>query len=78
MYAQVGEGASFDKLGLYLAALVSLDYLITRLRPVQLRARESSLDETAELCAQLLHLELKAAEAYPTTDLLMSFQMSAT
>lgn len=79
LYSPVGcgGGGSFDRLGLYLAGLVSLDRLIESLRPVQTRAREASEDKTGELCAQLLQLELGAADAYPANDLLSAFELSA-
>ena len=67
---------SFDTLGMCLAALVALDRLIAALRPVEPRAREAAEDKTSELCAQLLQLELGAAEAYPASDLMAAFQMS--
>ena len=67
---------SFDQLGMSLAALVALDRLIASLRPVEKRSRETDEDKTSELCAQLLQLELGAAEAYPASDLMAAFQMS--
>lgn len=73
-----GEETSLDELGLHLAGLVSLDRLISWLRPVQMRARELEKDETAELCAQMLRLELRASDAYPPSDLLSAFQSTAT
>ena len=69
-------GTSFDKLGFSLAGLVSLDQLITSLRPVQTQVCEVIEGKTGELCAQLLELELRATDNYPAAELLSAFQLS--
>ena len=68
---------SFDGLGMGLAALIAIDRLIESLRPADLPAKEGFKDDTSELCAQLLQLELGAADgAYPAADLMSAFRMS--
>lgn len=78
LYFYNGHSAleSFDLLGMCLAALVALDRVIASLHPIEQRNRESAEDKTNELCAQLLQLELGAADAYPATDLMRGFQLS--
>jgi hypothetical protein len=76
VYFRTNYWLKFDKLGLYLAALVALDRLIASLRPVEVYSGESIEDKTAELCAQLLQLELGTADAYAATDLMIAFQNS--
>jgi hypothetical protein len=79
VYSQNGNSAleSFDLLGMCLAALVALDRVIASLHPMEQRKREMTEDKTNELCAQLLQLELGAADAYPATDLMRGFQISS-
>jgi hypothetical protein len=79
LYSRNGHSAleSFDLLGMCLAALVALDRVIVSLHPIEARNRELTEDKTNELCAQLLQLELGAADAYPATDLMRGFAISA-
>ena len=63
LYSRNDYVESFDLLGMCLAGLVALDRVIESLRPVEPRAKERSDDQTRELCAQLLQLELGAADA---------------
>ena len=79
LYTRSGHSAleSFDLLGMCLAALVALDRVIASLHPIEERNRELTEDQTNELCAQLLQLELGAADAYPATDLMRGFAVSA-
>ena len=75
--AKVSTPGSFDILAMCLAGMVALDRLIKSLRPAKARARDSEIDMTSELCAQLLQLELGASDmAYPATDLMASFALS--
>ena len=71
---------SFDLLGLCLAALVALDRVIAALQSMTPQVpgttKDTTQDTTNELCAQLLQLELGAADAYPAADLMRMFQMS--
>lgn len=78
LYSQNGHTAleSFDLLGMCLAALVAVDRVIASLEPAEARARDPAEDKTNELCAQLLQLELGAADAYPAQDLMSAFSMS--
>ena len=73
-----GEEGPFDKLGLYIAGLLSLEQLIKSLRPVQVRSREAVQDKTGELCAQLLNLELRASDTHPPTGLSSAFKLMLT
>ena len=79
LYSRNGESAleSFDLLGMCLAALVALDRVIASLHPIEQRSQDVVEDRTNELCAQLLQLELGAADAYPATDLMRFFQISS-
>ena len=78
LYSHDGNSAleSFDLLGMCLAALVALDRVIASLHPIEQRSQDVVEDRTNELCAQLLQLELGAADAYPATDLMRFFQIS--
>lgn len=79
LYSRNGHSAleSFDLLGMCLAALVAIDRVIVSLHPIEERNRQLTEDKTNELCAQLLQLELGAADAYPATDLMRGFAISA-
>lgn len=62
---------------MFYQALVALDRVIASLHPIEQRNRQLTEDKTNELCAQLLQLELGAADAYPATDLMRGFQISS-
>ena len=68
--------ASFDKLGLCLAAFVALDRTIRSLRPAMPSDEQSDDESTSALCAQLLQLELKTADGDPTTELVSAFRLA--
>lgn len=66
--------STFDLLGAFLSGLVALDRIIAALTPPQLTLPEAENDETGQLCAQLLQLELGAMVQYPPTEVLAGFQ----